>query len=172
MAASIATEINIHLCKHLFTLLCVTVSPYTSPFVVQAHDYRMRTWCMWLPWISRSVRAIRRPYRRTAWRQWKHSIVIRTSYLSTHSFTLGHPQFRCATKLGLNSLHDGTVGHGNDFNWNALGPVCTQSWRLLSINRSGGPSIIQCESQKRKPRFNFKSLKNEKTDHRINNKEW
>ena len=27
MAASVATEINIHLCKHLFTLLCVTVSP-------------------------------------------------------------------------------------------------------------------------------------------------
>ena len=29
MTASIATEINIHLCKHLFTSLCVTVSPWT-----------------------------------------------------------------------------------------------------------------------------------------------
>ena len=29
---------------------------------------------------------------------------------------------------------------------------------------------IQCESQKRKPRFNFISLKNEKTDHRTNNR--
>ena len=38
MAASIATEINFHLCKHVFTLLCVTVSPLTSPFVVQGHD--------------------------------------------------------------------------------------------------------------------------------------
>ena len=45
MAASIATEINIHLCKPLFTLLCVTVSPWTSPFVVQAHDDRVRAWC-------------------------------------------------------------------------------------------------------------------------------
>ena len=41
MAASIATEINIHLCKHLFTLLCVTVCPWTSPFVVQAHGDRV-----------------------------------------------------------------------------------------------------------------------------------
>ena len=30
---------------------------------------------------------------------------------------------------------------------------------------------IQCESQKRKPRFNFKSLKNKKTDHKTNNRE-
>ena len=36
MAASIAMEINIHLCKHLFTLLCVMV----SPFMVQAHGAR------------------------------------------------------------------------------------------------------------------------------------
>ena len=61
MAASIATEINIHLCKHLFTLLCVMVSPWTSPFVVQAHIDRVCAWCTWLPWISRSVCAIRRP---------------------------------------------------------------------------------------------------------------
>ena len=26
---------------------------------------------------------------------------------------------------------------------------------------------IQCESQKRKPRFNLKSLKNQKTDHKL-----
>ena len=60
MAASITTEINIHLCKHLSILLCVTVSPWTSlGFVVQAvHDDRVRAWCMWLPWISRSVCAI------------------------------------------------------------------------------------------------------------------
>ena len=57
-----------------FTLLCVTVSPWTSTFMVQAHDDRVRTWCMWLPWISRSVCAIGRPCRRTAWRQWKRSI--------------------------------------------------------------------------------------------------
>ena len=30
---------------------------------------------------------------------------------------------------------------------------------------------IQCESQKRKPRFNLKSLKNKKTDHKTNNRE-
>ena len=66
MAASTATEINIHLCKHLFTLLCRMV----SPFVVQAHDDA----CVWLPWISRSVCTIRWPCWRTAWRQWKHSI--------------------------------------------------------------------------------------------------
>ena len=54
------SAINIHLCKHLFTLLCVTVSPWTSFFVVQAHDDRVRAWCVWLPWISRSVCAIRR----------------------------------------------------------------------------------------------------------------
>ena len=58
MAASIAVEINIHLCKHLSTLLCVTGSPWTSPFVVQAHNDRVRAWCTWLPWISRSVCAI------------------------------------------------------------------------------------------------------------------
>ena len=46
MAASIATKINIHLFKHLFTLLCVTVSPRTSPFVVQAYDDRERAWCV------------------------------------------------------------------------------------------------------------------------------
>ena len=51
-AASIATTINIHLCKHLFTLLSATVSPWTSPFVVQAHDDRLRARCTWLPWIS------------------------------------------------------------------------------------------------------------------------
>ena len=67
MAASIATEISIHLCKHLFTLLSVTVSPWTSPFVVQAHDDRVRAWCTWLPWIYRLVYAIWRPRRRTAW---------------------------------------------------------------------------------------------------------
>ena len=54
MAASIATAINIHLCKHLFTLLCVTVSPWISPFVVQVHDDRVCAWCAWLPWIIRS----------------------------------------------------------------------------------------------------------------------
>ena len=72
MAASIAMEINIHLCKCLFTLLCVTVSPWTSPFVVQAHDDYIHAWCAWLPWISRSVCVIWRPSWRTAWRQWKH----------------------------------------------------------------------------------------------------
>ena len=36
-------EINIYLCKHLFTLLCVTVSSWTSPFLVQTHDDRVRT---------------------------------------------------------------------------------------------------------------------------------
>ena len=71
MAASTATAINIHLCKRLFTFLCITVSPWTSPFVIQAHDDRVRAW---LPWISRSVCAIRRPSWRTSWRQWKHSI--------------------------------------------------------------------------------------------------
>ena len=76
MAASIAMAINIHLCKHLFTLLCVTVSPWTSPFLVQVHDDHVRTWCAWLPWISRSVRAIRRSCWRTAWRQWKRSLVV------------------------------------------------------------------------------------------------
>ena len=30
MAAAITTEININLYKHLFTLLCLTVSPQTS----------------------------------------------------------------------------------------------------------------------------------------------
>ena len=67
MATSIATEINIHLSMHLFTLLCVMVSPWTFPFVVQAHDDRLHAWCTWLPWISRSVCAIRRPCWRTAW---------------------------------------------------------------------------------------------------------
>ena len=58
MAASIATEIKIHLCKHLLTLLCQTVSPWTSPFVVQAlYDY-VCAWCVWLPRISRWVCAI------------------------------------------------------------------------------------------------------------------
>ena len=74
MAASIATEINIHSCKHLFTLLCLTVSPWTSPFVVKVHDDRVSTWCVWLPWISRSVCTIRRPCWRTAWRQWNRSM--------------------------------------------------------------------------------------------------
>ena len=74
MAASIAMAIIIHLCKHLFTLLCVTVSQWTSPFVVQVHDDRLRGWCTWLSWISRSVCTIRWPCWRTAWRQWKHSI--------------------------------------------------------------------------------------------------
>ena len=74
MAASIATKINIHLCRRLFTLLCVTVSPWTSPFLVQAQDDRARTWCAWLPWISRWACTIWRPCWKTAWRQWKHSI--------------------------------------------------------------------------------------------------
>ena len=69
MAASIAMEINICSRKHLFILLCVTVSSWTSPFVVQAHDDRVHTWCTWLPWISRSVCAIQRPCWRTAWCQ-------------------------------------------------------------------------------------------------------
>ena len=67
MATSIATEINIHLSKHLFTLMCVMVSPWTFPFVVQAHYDRLHAWCTWLPWISRSVCAIWRPCWRTAW---------------------------------------------------------------------------------------------------------
>ena len=42
MAASIATEINIHLCKHLFTLLCITVSPFMVQrmMIVYAHGAR------------------------------------------------------------------------------------------------------------------------------------
>ena len=72
MAASLATAINIHLWKYLFTLLWVIVSPWTPPFVV--HDERVRTKCAWLPWISRSVCAIWWPCWRTAWCQWKHSI--------------------------------------------------------------------------------------------------
>ena len=75
MAVFIVTEINIHLCKHLFTLLCITFSPWTSPFVVRAHDDGVRAWGMWLPWISRSVCAIWRPCWRTAWHQWKRSIL-------------------------------------------------------------------------------------------------
>ena len=50
------------------------VSPWTSPFAVQAHDDSVHAWCAWLPWISRSVCAIRRPCWRTAWRHWKCSI--------------------------------------------------------------------------------------------------
>ena len=44
MAASIAWTINIDLCKNLFTLLSIMVSPRTSPFrfVVQAHDDHVR----------------------------------------------------------------------------------------------------------------------------------
>ena len=34
---TIATEINVHLCKHLFTLLCIKVFSWTPSFVVQAH---------------------------------------------------------------------------------------------------------------------------------------
>ena len=41
-------------------------------------------------------------------------------------------------------------------------------WSTTSLSISA----IQCESQKRKPRFNFKSLKNKKTDHKTNNREW
>ena len=48
MAASIATEINIHFFEHLFTLLCTMVSPWTSPFVVQVHDDRVCALCAWL----------------------------------------------------------------------------------------------------------------------------
>ena len=74
MAASIATAINIHLCKRLFTLLCLMISPQTSPSVVEAHDDHVHAWCTWLPWISRSVCAIQRPCWRTAWHQSTHSI--------------------------------------------------------------------------------------------------
>ena len=57
VAASIATGIDIHLCQHLFTLLCLMVSPWTSPFVVEleAHDDLVRTWCASLPWIYRDI---------------------------------------------------------------------------------------------------------------------
>ena len=71
VATYIAMKINIHLCKHLFTLLCVTVSPWISPLVVEAHGDRVRAWCAWLPWISRSVCVIWRPCWKTAWCQWK-----------------------------------------------------------------------------------------------------
>ena len=74
IATCYSNGINIHLCKHLFTLLCVTVSSWTSPFVVQVHDDRVHAWCVWLPWISRSVCAIRQPCWKTARRQWKRSI--------------------------------------------------------------------------------------------------
>ena len=59
LSSNIATAMPIILykvCKLLFTLLCATVSPWTSPFVVQAYDEtRVRAWCAWLPWISRSA---------------------------------------------------------------------------------------------------------------------
>ena len=42
---------------------------------------------------------------------------------------------------------------------------------MLSVDYYSYNSI-QCESQKRKPSFNFKSLKNKKTDHKTNNMEW
>ena len=42
-------------CKHLFILLCVKVSSWTSSLVVQAHDDCVCAWCQWLPWISRSA---------------------------------------------------------------------------------------------------------------------
>ena len=78
MAASIATAININLCKYHFTLLCVMVSPWTSPIVDQAHDDRVRRTCMVrvTALISRSVCAIRRLCLRTAWHRWKRSFTF------------------------------------------------------------------------------------------------
>ena len=72
MAASIPTAINIHLCKHLSALLCVMVSPWLLHSLLKRMMSAVRAWCAWLPWISRSVCAIRRPcWRTSAWRQWK-----------------------------------------------------------------------------------------------------
>ena len=55
----IATEINIQLCKHIFTLLYIKLSLWTSLFAVQAHDDCMQAWCVWLPWSSRPVCTIK-----------------------------------------------------------------------------------------------------------------
>ena len=45
-----------------------------------------------------------------------------------------------------------------------------------SFNQPGDHRLrctcIQCESIKRKPRFNFKYLRNENKDHKTNNREW
>ena len=51
MAASVATEINIHLCKHLFYIIVRNGFSMNSPFVVQAHDDCVRGLCALLPWI-------------------------------------------------------------------------------------------------------------------------
>ena len=42
---------------------------------------RVRAWCAWLPWISRSVWTIRRPCWRAAWRQWKYSSITCSSFI-------------------------------------------------------------------------------------------
>ena len=64
--------------NYTMALMCIkiTESPWTSPFLFQAHDDRMLAWCVWLPWISRSVCAIRRPCWRTVWHKWKRSILF------------------------------------------------------------------------------------------------
>ena len=52
--------------------------------------------------------------------------------------------------------------------WKIMKSQC--QWRAWIVKSLLGN--VQCESQKRKPRFNFKSLQNEKTDHKTNNREW
>ena len=81
MAASIATESNIHLCKHLFTLLCVTVSPWTSPFVVQGAWWSLHRACMVRVTALDILVSLRNPtpmldYSMTSVKSWKRSISI------------------------------------------------------------------------------------------------
>ena len=70
----IATENNIHLCKHRFYI--IVHNGFSMNFSIQGSSAWWPRACMvhWLSWISRSVCAIRRPCWRTAWRQWKRSI--------------------------------------------------------------------------------------------------
>ena len=73
MAASIAIEINIHFNMQASFYIIVHNS-FSMNFSIRGSSAwwsRACTWCVWLPWISRSVCAIRRPCWRTAWRQWK-----------------------------------------------------------------------------------------------------
>ena len=103
-------------CMHLLTLLWVTISPWTVPFMFQAH--LVHAWCVWLPWISRSVCAIRWPCWRTARRQWKRSILMHAEAFNVHRLQFKTSSAQLSSELALIPVEKLLNLWSRNWNWN------------------------------------------------------
>ena len=122
---TITMAINIHLCKHLYTLMCVNVSSWTSSFVVQVHDDCVRSWCVWLAWMSRGL--LHKTFYRRKNSGYFNQIFLPRWVFSPVKVLCNGPQVSLHNQMTLSGLSSIMADCGNT---------------LLSHNRSLNPSHV------------------------------